>query len=198
MRIRARSKLIPQGAIVFDLDGVIIDQRQNYRTEARRRGYRISTPETNYNLIRQHVPREILGEIDEFVMGDATKSAPPFPGALEIVRDLSTVAYIATARPTEFQKPALSWLTTHLPIFPQDHVIFFPSTAAKGKILAELNLALYVDDQLAPLKALAEPTVRVAFDPDGSLPEGIAPGVRVVRSWKEILSLVKSTVRIPV
>lgn len=195
MRIRKRSQLIPPGSVVFDLDGTIIDQRQNYRQAAAKRGYRLNFAQCNYNLIKQHVPGDILREIDELVLGDATRNAEPFSGALEVVRAYSSVAFIASARPTDFQRSALGWLNDHLPMFSHEQVIFFPSTAAKGKILSQFELSVAVDDQLAPLKALPTANRRLVFDPDAALADDIVAGVTVVRSWKEIQKILESTVR---
>ena len=193
MRIRRKTASIPPGSIIFDLDGTIIDSGPVYQKLAAARGYTVQGPDANYNRLREQIPGDILAELDRAYMGDGTKNALPVPDALDVVRDFSTNVYIVTARGTEFERPGRSWVQRHLPVFPQDHIISSPSTAAKGRFLADLELALVVDDQIAPLKIIPESTKRLLFDPDGAFPDEGVAGLQVVRSWADIRKILEST-----
>lgn len=195
MRIRRKTATIPPGAVVFDLDGTIIDQRQVYQQLAKARGYTVKGADLNYNRIKESVPPDVLNEIDVAYMGDGTKAAPPMPGALAVLRDFSSQAYIVSARGTEYERQGRSWLQRNLPVFPDDHFFVFPSTPAKGRFLAELEPAIVVDDQIAPLKIIPAQSVRLLLDPDGAFPDAGVAGLRVVRSWDEIRQVLESTLK---
>lgn len=195
MRIRKHATLIPTGSVVFDLDHTIIDAQPFYQALAKRKGYTLTRAQCNYNVIKQHVPGDLLHEIDEMYNSDGTRECEPFPGALDVLREYSFQTFIATGRGTDTQRVALSWLTTHAPTFSQDHVLFYPTTAAKGKALTEFEIAVAVDDQVGPLKALPESTIRLLFDPDEAFPGDSFAGLRLVRSWDEIRAVIASTVK---
>lgn len=195
MRIRKHSDLIPAGSVVVDLDFTIIDAAPFYREQARHRGYKLTLAQCNYNLIKQHVPADQLHEMNAAYMGDGTRLCEPFRGALDVLREYTFQTYIVTSRLTEFQRPALSWLAAHAPTFPQSHVLFFPSTAAKAKELAEFDIALAIDDKVGPLKALPASGVRLLFDPYEAFPGDAFAELRLVRSWEQIAEVLKSTVK---
>lgn len=195
MRIRKHTTLIPAGSVVLDLDHTIIDAQPFYQEQAKRKGYKLTRAQCNYNVIKQHIPGDLLHEIDESYNTHGTRFCEPFPGALEVLREYSFQSYIATGRGTDTQRVVLSWFTTHLPTFPADHVLFYPTTAAKGKALTEFEIALAVDDQLGPLKALPESTVRLLFDPDEAFPGDSFAGLRLVRTWPAIGQAIASTVK---
>lgn len=195
MRIRRKTAPIPPESVVFDLDGTIIDQRPVYQALAKARGYAVSGADVNYNRLRERIPPDILATLDAAYLGDGTKNAPAMPGALEVLRDYSTSAYIVTARGTEYERPGRSWLQRNLPVFPADHVFVFPSTPAKGRFLSELEVALVVDDQIAPLKAVPAEIARYLFDPDGAFPDEGVAGLKVVRSWDAIRALIAPPVQ---
>ncbi len=195
MRIRKKTDRIPSGALVIDLDQTVIDAQPFFQSEAKHRGYTLSRPECNANVIKQHLPGDLLHEIELAYYGDGTRDCEAYPGALDLLREYSVQAYLVAGRPTDGQRSAASWLAVHLPAFPSDHLLFYPTTAAKMKALTEFDIALVVDDQIGPLKGLPEATVRVLFDPDGALADDIAPGIRVLRSWEAIAPLIRSTVK---
>lgn len=193
MRIRRKTAPIPTESVVFDLDGTIIDQRPVYQKLAKARGYPVTGADVNYNRLREHIPPDILATLDAAYLGDGTKNAQPMLGALDVLRDYSTSAYIVTARGTEYERPGRSWLQRNLPVFPADHVFVFPSTAAKARFLSELEVALVIDDQIAPLKALQPETAGYLFDPDGAFPDEGVAGLKVLRSWEAIRGILEST-----
>lgn len=195
MRIRRKSETFPPGAAVLGFDGVIVDHRKQYQAELKRRGYPLTQAQLNVNVIKQHVPADVLADVDAWLLGDGTKSAPAFPGALETLEQFRDAIFIATARGTDERRSALSWLNEHVPTFSERNVVFFPTVAAKAKALREEELSVFVDDQIGPVKSLPASTVRLLFDPDAALEPARFPDIRIVKNWDEIREVIQSTVK---
>jgi uncharacterized HAD superfamily protein len=183
--------------IGIDIDDVLADSLPHYtRAFNQRFGLQIDLSDAAWRIF-DRFPRISHQEADDFfselIEAGFFSSRPLLPGAKEAVESLAKEGhrlFIITGRAPQDEAVTKSWLggVGLLPRF--DAVIHKarePVDRHKSGAASELELDIFIEDELAVATAVAEAAIPVLLF-DRPWNQGVLPGnVRRVRSWTEAL-----------
>jgi hypothetical protein len=175
--------------IGLDLDGVIIDHRQNKHVLARDYGYALEPWQANANVIRDVIPEPHASDLHAKLYSHLTLAAPPMDGAIEHLARLPGEVFIVSARRERSAPYAEMWLLNSgilHQVIPKERIHFVGGGAEKPAAIERLGLDVFLDDEAGVLRGLPGSVRRFFFDPDGVAGRlGLDPGIAVVRGWSE-------------
>src|SRR5260221_13838589 len=87
--------------IGIDLDGVLIDHREQKRKLAEEYGIVLEPWQTNTNVMPRFVPKDALEALQLNLYPHWPPAAPAMTGALQVLPDLKAEIYIISARRTD-------------------------------------------------------------------------------------------------
>ncbi len=178
--------------IGIDLDGVIIDHREHKRLLAGEYGIALELWQTNSNVIRKHVPEEVLENLQGELYGAMTKKAPPVAGALELLPTLKAEVYIVSARRLDTIRYAQDWLIgNHVyDAVPAERIFFCGTDDEKRGYCDRLGIDLFLDDKISVLESLGAKTKRVLYDEDDIARQlNVEDRFNVAKTWDEFAVL---------
>jgi 5'(3')-deoxyribonucleotidase len=179
--------------IGIDLDGVLIDHREHKQMLAGEYGVALEPWQTNSNVIRQHVPAELMPNMQSALYGPLTRTAPAVAGALERLRALKTETYIISARRVETIRHAQDWLINHhvYDSVPAERIFFCGNDDEKRGYCDRLGIDLFLDDKISVLEALGGITKRVLFDEDEIARHlNVEDRFTIAKNWDEFAAIV--------
>ena len=183
--------------IGIDLDDVLTDSLPHYlRAFNRRFGLEIDLADAAwrmYNRYPQIARQEINDFFSELIEGGFFSSRPLLPGAKEALERLADDGhdlFIITGRAPQDEVLTRNWLN-HVGLTRYFSALVHkgiePVGRYKSEAASELQLDLYIEDELAAAIAIAEAAVPVLLY-DHPWNQGALPRyVRRVRSWTEAL-----------
>jgi hypothetical protein len=154
--------------IGLDLDGVLIDHSSNKRRLASRFGYELECWQSNTNVIRQFLPRDVYRRIQDEIYAALTVEAPIMPGALEAIKSIRADFYLVSARRPDSIRFVQRWLCDNrvYDIIPAERIFFCGTGEDKGTHCERLGFDCFIDDNLAVLNYLPRNLDLVLFDAD--------------------------------
>ncbi|MFA6603493.1 MAG: hypothetical protein WCT10_01470 [Patescibacteria group bacterium] len=180
--------------IGIDLDGTIIDHTANKQRLAADLGYRLTSCETNSNIMSRFMSERHYEELQERLYKEMTLEAPPVRGALEVLSRLGRPFFLISARRPETIPFAQAWIDKWLvrDILPPERTIFCGSGAEKRGHCDRLGVGLYLDDKVGVLQKLSSGVAKVWFDEHG-LADALSPtaDIKIVRTWVEFGELLR-------
>ena len=178
--------------IGIDLDGVIIDHREHKQMLAGEYGIVLAPWQTNTNVIRKHVPEEVLENLQIDLFGSMTKKAPAVLGALEMLPTLKAEVYIVSSRRADTIRHAQDWLISHrvYDAVPAERIFFCGTDEEKRGYCDRLGIDLFLDDKISVLEGLGAKTKRVLFDEDEIARHlNVEDRFIIARTWDEFATL---------
>ncbi len=183
--------------IGIDLDDVLADSLPHFlRAFNQRFGFKIDLADAAWRMFRRYpqIPRqEINGFFSELIEGGFFASRPLLPGAREAVERLSDDGHhlvIVTGRAPQDEAITRNWLnqvglTRHFSGLL--HQGIEAVGRYKSEAASELQLDLFIEDELAVAIAIAEADVPVLLYDQPWNQGTLSDNVRRVRSWTEAL-----------
>ncbi len=165
-------KLITPELLAFDIDGVVADTMAVFVRLARERyGLAELTKDhlNEYDLFRcLSLDRSIIEDLICLTLDDEhTLQLPPFPGAPEVLTELSCHAPLRFVTARIWPESITEWLYQELPDVPREriHVIATGSPEAKSRILQDLGIGYFVEDRVETCVFLAQDGIQpLVFD----------------------------------
>lgn len=179
--------------IGIDLDGVIIDHRENKIALARDFGFELERWQTNTNVMRKFISEDVYEKLQTPLYTTWTPKATAVSGALEGLTRLTGDTYIISARTLSSIPFAEEWLSKNgvYNIIPKEKIIFCRSGAEKAPLCEKLNITHFLDDKLSFLNFLPETTKKVLFDEDDIAEKiNLPPAYLLAKSWQEFVQIV--------
>lgn len=177
--------------IGIDLDGVLIDHREHKRKLAGEYGIALENWQTNANVIRQHVPPEMLRALQTELYGPMTREAPPAAKALQHLSELKAEIFIMSARRVDTIRHAQDWLVKHrvYDVVPAERIFFCTDDEKRG-YCERLGIDMFIDDKVNVLELLGAKTKRVLFDEDGVAKRiNVEDRFTVATTWEEFMHM---------
>lgn len=180
--------------IGIDLDGVLIDHRENKRKLAGEHGFALEPWQANSNLLDRFVPANIHDAIREPLYGHLTPAAPPVAGALQGLAALRAEVFIISARRSHSVRYAQDWLLKHriYDTVPAERIYFCGGDEEKRGYCERLGITMFLDDKVSVLDALPGKTKRVLFDEDGVADTlKVRERLQVAKDWEEFRTILQ-------
>jgi uncharacterized HAD superfamily protein len=183
--------------IGIDLDDVLADSLPHYlQAFSRRFGLTIGLADAAWQISDRfpQIPRQEAHEFfTELIEAGFFSSRPLLPGAREAVERLAEDGhrlFIITGRAPRDEAITRSWLT-RVRLLPRFDAVIHrarePVGRHKSGTASELQLDLFIEDELAVATDVAKTAIQVLLY-DHPWNQGVLPGnVRRVRSWTEAL-----------
>lgn len=165
-------ELITPEVLGFDIDGVVADTMAVFVRLARERYGLVGLSKDDlceYDLFRcLSLDRSIIEDLICLTLDDEhTLQVPPFPGAPEVLTELSRHAPLRFITARIWPESITEWLRLQLPEVPQNRIQVIATGApeAKLKILQELGVRYFVEDRLETCHFLAQDGIQpLVFD----------------------------------
>jgi uncharacterized protein len=165
-------ELITPDTLGFDIDGVVADTMAVFvRLAQERYGLKDLTKDhlCEYDLFRcLPLDRSIIEDLICLTLDDDhTLQIPPFPGAPEVLTELSRYAPLRFITARIWPESITEWLHRQLPEVPRERIQVIATGApeAKLKILQEMGVRYFVEDRLETCHALAQDGIQpLVFD----------------------------------
>lgn len=178
--------------IGIDLDGVIIDHREHKRALAGEYGIALEPWQTNSNVIRKHVPEDVMENLQGELYGSMTRNAPAVEGALKLLPTLKAEVYIVSARRLDSIRHAQDWLIRNrvYDAVPAERIFFCGTDEEKRGYCDRLGIDLFLDDKISVLEGLGAKTKRVLYDEDGVARHlNVEDRFNIAKNWEEFAAL---------
>lgn len=165
-------ELITPETLGFDIDGVVADTMAVFvRLAKERYGLMDLTKDhlCEYDLFRcLSLERSIIEDLICLTLDDDhTLQIPPFPGAPQVLTELSRYAPLRFITARIWPESITQWLHRQLPEVPHERIQVIATGApeAKLKILQELGVRYFVEDRLETCHVLAQDGIQpLVFD----------------------------------
>lgn len=185
--------------IGIDLDDVLADSLPHYLQAFNRRfGLDVELADAAWRIADRfpHIPRqEADGFFSELIEDGFFSSRPLFPGAKEAVEALSEDGhrlYIITGRSPQEEAITRRWLMTHAGVWSHFEAVMHrvrdPVGHHKSSAASELQLDLFIEDELAVALAVAETAIPVLLFDHPWNQGPLSHTMCRIRSWSEALT----------
>lgn len=185
------AKHLEPDRVAFDIDGVVLDIVTPFlRLLEERYGYGGFTPEdvTGFDLERAlKIPGEVVADIvDDLINRPVELGAKPYPGAAEVLKQLSLEAPLLFVTSRPWPDPIRAWFDRCLPDLPGDRleIIATGDPATKLDHLLEKGRCYFVEDYLETCRQLERAGLcPIVFDQPWNRDDG---AFLRVRNWQEL------------
>lgn len=139
--------------------------------------------------------QKIMNEYDDSEYYDDIN---PMPEAKEAISELSknNELMIVTSRPQKKETQTKKWIEKHIPEIKNINFIrqeYGGESKTKGEVCKELGAEILIEDNLDYAKSCIDKSIKVLlFDYPWNQEENLNPLITRVKSWKEILEILKT------
>jgi uncharacterized HAD superfamily protein len=189
--------------IGVDMDDVLLDFTEHllrfvnakYGTNHQRKDSFNFNLEHVWKVPKEDVDRKIL----EFYSSKEHNEAPPFPEALDGIRELKAAGHelhLITSKPDILKDVTLRWLRTHFSdAFSDAHFMNeFHGTGAKrtkAEVCKLLGVEIFIDDALHNARSISATGIPVLLLDAPWNQEKVEAPITRVKSWKDIVEIIQ-------